>query len=76
MLIIGEKINATSKRVAEAISQKDTPFLQELARQQVSAGAHYLDVNAGRGQGLEQEVEDLKWAIDTVQAVTDARGRY
>lgn len=71
MLIIGERINATSKRVAEAIGLRDATFLQELARQQVDAGAHYLDVNAGRGQGSEQEAEDLKWTIDTVQAVTD-----
>jgi cobalamin-dependent methionine synthase I len=71
MFIIGEKINATSKRVAEAISRRDTLFLQELARQQVDAGAHYLDVNAGRGQGSEQEVEDLNWVIDVVQAATD-----
>jgi cobalamin-dependent methionine synthase I len=71
MLIIGERINATSKRVAEAIAQRDARFLQELARNQVDAGAHYLDVNAGRGHGSEQEVEDLKWAIDTVQAAVD-----
>ena len=71
MLIIGERINATTKRVAEAISQKDASLLQELARQQVDAGAHYLDVNAGRGRSSEQEAEDLKWLIDTVRAVTD-----
>ena len=35
MLIIGERINATTKRVAEAIGNRDAPFLQELARQQV-----------------------------------------
>jgi len=70
MLIIGEKINATARRVAEAIGHRDAPFLQELARHQVEAGAHYLDVNAGRGQGSEQEAEDLKWAIDAVQAAT------
>jgi len=72
MLVIGEKINATSKRVAQAIVERDSPFLQELARKQVDAGAHYLDVNAGRGQGSEQEAEDLRWAIDTVRAATDA----
>ena len=71
MFIIGERINATSKRVAEAIAHRNAPFLQQLARQQVEAGAHYLDVNAGRGQGSEQEEADLKWAIDTVQAVVD-----
>jgi len=71
MLIIGEKINATNKGIAEAISRKDVPFLQDIARQQVAAGADYLDVNAGTGQGIEQEVEDIRWVIETVQAVTD-----
>jgi len=70
MLIIGERINATSKQVAQAIVHRDASFLQETARQQVDAGAHYLDVNAGRGQGPEQEAEDLRWAIDTIRAVT------
>lgn len=71
MLIIGEKINATSKRVAEAIINKDAPFIQGLARQQVEAGAHYVDVNAGTGQGIEREIADLQWAIDVVQQAAD-----
>jgi len=71
MLIIGEKINATSKRVAEAIVNKDAGFIQELARQQVEAGADYIDVNAGTGQGIDQEISDLKWAIDAVREAVD-----
>ena len=71
MLIIAEKINATNKRVSGAIVSKDAAFIQELARQQAEAGAHYIDVNAGTGHGAEQEIADLKWAIDTVQSVTD-----
>ena len=72
MLIIGEKINATSKRVAEAIGNKDADFIQGLARQQVEAGARYIDVNVGRGQGTEQEIADFQWAIDAIRAVTNA----
>ncbi len=72
MLIIGEKINATSKRVAEAIINKDAAFIQELARRQVEAGADYIDVNAGTGQGIDQEISDLKWAIDVVREAVDA----
>ena len=72
MIIIGERINATSRRIAEAIVQRDASFLQGLARQQVDAGADYLDINAGRGQGTEREAEDLKWVIDTVGAATEA----
>ena len=71
MIVIGEKINATTKRVAEAIVNKDAAFIQELARQQADAGADYLDVNAGTGRGVEQEIVDIKWAIDTVQDATD-----
>ncbi len=72
MLIIGEKINATSKRVAEAIINKDASFLQGLAQRQVEAGADYIDVNTGTGQGRDQEITDLKWAIDVVRQAVDA----
>jgi len=71
MIIIGEKINATTKQVAEAIVNKDAAFIQELAHQQADAGANYLDVNAGMGQGTTQEIADLKWAMDAVRDVTD-----
>jgi cobalamin-dependent methionine synthase I len=72
MLVIGEKINATSKRVADAIINKDASLIQDLARQQVEAGAHYVDVNAGTGRGPEQEIADLKWVIEVVQVAVDA----
>ncbi len=54
MLIIGELINATRKKVREAIVNKDGKYLKELARKQEEAGAHYIDVNAATGRGLEQ----------------------
>ena len=71
MIIIGEKINATTKRVAEAIVNKDAALIRELARQQADAGANYLDVNAGTGRGTTQEITDLKWAMDAVRDATD-----
>jgi len=70
MLIIGENINSTSKRVAEAISTRDSSFLQELASAQ--AAADYLDVNVGGGKGsTEQEIEDIKWLIDIICEASD-----
>ena len=69
MLIIGEKINGTLKKTASAIAVRDTAFIQDLARRQIEAGADYLDVNAGTGSG--QEVEDLVWLVETVQAVAN-----
>jgi 5-methyltetrahydrofolate--homocysteine methyltransferase len=70
MLIIGENINATGKKVAEAIKTKDISFLQELASAQIAAD--YLDINVGRGEGSAgQEIEDMKWLIGIICEVSD-----
>jgi hypothetical protein len=69
MIIIGEKINGTRKAVARAIRERDTDFIQDLAKSQAEAGSHYLDVNAGTAPG--REAEDMAWLVDTVQDVCD-----
>lgn len=69
MIVIGEKINGTWKRVREAILARDEQFIRSLAQQQADAGAHYLDVNAGTGP--EREPEDLAWLVKTVQSAVD-----
>ncbi len=69
MKIIGEKINGTRKRVAQAIAERDAVFIADLAQKQAEAGAAWLDVNAGTMPA--QEPEDLIWLIDTIQAVVD-----
>lgn len=69
MLFIGESINATRKRVAEAVLAHDEAFLAELAKSQVAAGADYLDVNAAAGGN--DEVRDLVWAVKAVQGAVD-----
>ena len=69
MLIIGETINASIKRVAEAISARDEESIASLARQQVEAGAHMLDVNAGTG--MRDEKDDILWLIRTIQKAVD-----
>ena len=38
MLVIGERINASSKSVAEAIARRDEDYVAELARTQASSG--------------------------------------
>lgn len=70
MLIIGEKLNGTLKKTAQAIAARDVAFIQDLAKRQVEAGADYLDVNAGTGCG--DEVHDLVWLIEVVQAAVEA----
>jgi 5-methyltetrahydrofolate--homocysteine methyltransferase len=68
MIIIGEKINATRKQVAQAIQAHDAAAIETLAKVQAEAGATYLDVNGGDPR---KEVENLSWLIDAVQSATD-----
>ena len=69
MKIIGEKINGTRKAVAKAIAEHDAEFIQNLAKKQVDAGAHWLDINAGTLPS--READDLTWLIHLVQEVVD-----
>ncbi|HUS57201.1 MAG TPA: dihydropteroate synthase [Planctomycetota bacterium] len=70
MLIVGERINSSRKRIRQAIEKRDSAFIQKEARKQFDAGATYIDVNAGTS--VSREVEDLKWLVQTVQAAVDA----
>ncbi len=69
MKIIGEKINGTRKRVAQAIAERDAAFIQDLAQKQTAARAAWLDVNAGTHP--DREPDDLVWLIEQIQAVVE-----
>jgi cobalamin-dependent methionine synthase I len=69
MLIIGERINSSRKKIAEAMLSGDRAFIQQEAKAQAEAGADYIDVNAGSLVGRETEI--LKWAIEAVQDVVE-----
>lgn len=72
MLVIGEKINASNRSVGEAIAKRDGEFVANLARAQAAAGADYIDVNAGGGQGTGQnETTAIEWLVEVVQTATD-----
>ena len=72
MLVIGEKINASNRSVAEAIARRDEEFLQNLARAQVTAGADFIDVNSGIGNGSREcEAVTMEWLVEVVQEATD-----
>lgn len=70
MLIIGEKINATRKRVAEAIAARDRQHIIELATAQASAGADFIDVNGGDPRP-QAEVANIEWLVGLVQEHCD-----
>ena len=69
MLIIGERINATRKRIGQAVSARDADVIAREAVAQAEAGATHIDCNAGRSP--ECEVEDLEWLVTTVQCAVD-----
>ncbi len=69
MLIVAERINASRKAVRAALEAMDAAAIQQEARAQDAAGAHYIDVNGGTFPGREAEL--LGWLVDVVQDVTD-----
>jgi len=69
MLIVGENINTSRKRISEAVEHKDAAFIGNAAKRQADAGAHYIDVNTGTF--VDRETEYLCWLVETVQNAVD-----
>ncbi len=69
MIIIGENINSTRKKIAPLIAGKDTEAIIKACQEQKDAGATHLDLNAAAIIGKEQEL--LPWLVETVQANVD-----
>ena len=69
MRIIGEKINGTRPRVAQAIEERDSDVIQDLATKQAEAGVAWLDVNAGTRRSKESD--DLIWLVEIIQPVVE-----
>jgi 5-methyltetrahydrofolate--homocysteine methyltransferase len=70
MIIIGEKINATRKAIAAAIAARDEGHIIGVAREQVAAGADYLDLNGGDPRP-SAEVANMEWLVRLVQSHLD-----
>jgi len=72
MLVIGERINASNRSVAEAIAGRDEKYIANLAIAQAAAGADFIDVNAGAGNSYGQDgVATMEWLVEVVHAATD-----
>ena len=69
MILIGENIHIISKKVSQAMKEKDPKPIQELAVAQAEAGADYLDLNLGPAR--KDPEETAQWLVDTVQEVVD-----
>jgi 5-methyltetrahydrofolate--homocysteine methyltransferase len=68
VFVVGERINATRKRVGEAVRNRDAEHIKQEALKQVEAGADMLDVNGGVAG---DEVEALPWLVELVQEVVE-----
>ncbi|HUW96646.1 MAG TPA: dihydropteroate synthase [Anaerolineae bacterium] len=69
MFKIGEEIQVISTKVRKAIEERDKKPIQELAVEQVDAGADALEVNIGPQKKAGPEV--MEWMVDTIQGVVD-----
>jgi cobalamin-dependent methionine synthase I len=58
------------KRSGTAMKERNPGPVQEMAKEEMAAGAHYLDLNIGPAR--KDGVELMPWMVETVQAVTDA----
>ncbi len=75
MLIVGERINTSRKVkgepvIEQAVASRDASFIIKLAKDQVDAGATYVDLNCGTLHSGEPEA--LEWLVKTVQEAVDA----
>jgi cobalamin-dependent methionine synthase I len=71
MLVIGERINASNRLVAEAIVTRNEDYITKLAMAQTDAGADFIDVNVGTAdQSQQEQIAAMEWAVEVVQAAT------
>ena len=68
MLLVGELINCTRTQIRQAVEREDVDYIAKIARDQASAGAQYIDVNAGIPRRGPQT---MKWLLEVIQDVVD-----
>jgi len=64
-IVIGERINVITKVIAKAIEERDKEPILKCAKEQISTGANYLDVNIGPSKKDGEDV--MKWLVTTLQ---------
>jgi len=68
MILIAEKLNGSIPSCAAAIAARDESYIKDMAKRQADTGVDFIDCCASV---KENELETLKWMVDTVQSVTD-----
>ncbi|MFH1708686.1 MAG: dihydropteroate synthase [Planctomycetota bacterium] len=64
MIIIAELVNATRKKVREAVLGRDAAHIKKLVADQKKAGGTFIDINVGTGKGdTKDEIASMQWAV-------------
>ena len=66
---IGERLSTTAPAVNKAFTERDPEPIIKRAKQQLDAGATYLDVNIGPAENDGPEL--MKWAVELLQGNFD-----
>jgi len=69
VLLIGENLNVMSKKIGEALKQRDPEPIRAMAEAQTKAGMDLMDINLGPAR--KEGPELMEWVVKTVQEVTD-----
>ena len=64
-VVIGERISVTAPSINRAFAEKDPEPILARAKQQLDAGATYLDVNIGPAENNGEDI--MKWAVTLLQ---------
>lgn len=68
-IVIGERISVTDPSINRAFAEKDPEPILARAKQQLEAGAYYLDVNIGPAESNGEEL--MQWAVKLLQGEFD-----
>ena len=68
-ITIGERIHCISPTIRKAMDEKDPEPILARAREQLAAGATYLDVNIGPAENNGEEL--MMWAVQLIQGEFD-----
>ena len=64
-VMIGERIHCISPAIRDAMANKNPEPILKRAKEQLDAGAAYLDVNIGPAESTGEEL--MKWAVKLLQ---------
>jgi 5-methyltetrahydrofolate corrinoid/iron sulfur protein methyltransferase len=68
-ITIGERIHCIAPEIKKAIEEKDPAPILKRAKDQVAAGATYIDVNIGPAEDNGEEI--MQWAVQIIQEECD-----